>query len=193
MNLKLLKDFMRPKGLPAQKGSEWRMFLGICETYLKEHNIENPVVVELGVGRNKQKKFWERLFNAEHIGIDISNKRGCPDILGDIHDPEITERIKERLRGRPINILFIDADHSYEAVKRDFEIYSPLCSDIIVLHDVETCRYEGNKRNEVWKFWDELREKAYKRAEEYKDFLFLSIYQYKIRGQLGIGMIIKRR
>lgn len=191
MNLKLFDNLIRPKGLPSQKRSEWRMFLEICEMYLTKHNIENPIVVELGTGRNKQKKFWERLFAAEHIGIDISDKRGIPDILGDLHDPEITEKIKERLGGRPINILFIDANHSYEAVKRDFEIYSPLCSDIIVLHDIETNRYEENKKNEVWKFWDELREKAYRGVEEYKDFLLLSIYQHHIRGQLGIGMIIK--
>jgi len=191
MNLELLEYFMRPKGLPAQKRSEWRMFLEICEMYLKKHNIEKPIVVELGTGRNRQKKFWTLLLGAEHIGVDVSNKRGYPDILGDIHSPEIIGEIKERLRGRPINILFVDANHSYEAVKRDFEIYSPLCSNIIVFHDIETNRHEQNIKNEVWKFWDELREKAYKGEAKYKDFLFLSIYQHKAEGQLGIGMIVK--
>ncbi len=193
MNSELLKHFMRPKGLPAQKGSEWQMFLEICETYLKKNNIENPIVVELGTGRNRQKKFWKSLFSAEHIGIDISDRRGYPDIIGDTHDPETLRVLRKKLNGRPINILFIDASHCYEAVARDFEIFSPLCEDIVVLHDIETNRHEENKKNEVWKFWDELREKAYRGIAEYRDFLFLSIYQYKDQGQLGIGMIIKRR
>jgi len=171
---------------------EWMMFLEICEMYLKKHEIKNPVVVELGIKRNKQKVFYEQLFGAEHIGIDISDRRGIPDILGDIHNSQTIKALKEKLRGRPINILFIDADHSYEAVKQDYEIYSSLCDDIIVFHDIETNRHEKNKKNEVWKFWDELRRKAYDGIGEYSDFLFLSIYQHKERGQLGIGMIIKK-
>lgn len=192
MNLKHLNNFLRPKAIPAQQISEWRMFLEICETYLNKHKIKNPIVVELGIGRNRQKKMWETIFGAEHIGMDKSKRRGEPDILGDIHDPMIIELLTNKLRERPINILFIDANHSYEAVKQDFEIYAPLCSDIIVLHDIETCRYQGGRRNEVWKFWDELKKKAYEGIEEYRDFLFLSIYQYKTQGQLGIGVMIKR-
>ncbi len=191
MNLELLDDLMRPKGLPAQQVSEWRMFIEICEIYLKKRKIKQPIVVELGVGRNKQKRMWETIFGAEHIGMDRSARRGVPDILGDIHEPEILEKLTEKLRERSINILFIDADHSYKTVKRDYEIYSPLCSDIVVFHDIETNRHEVNENNEVWKFWDELRKKAYEGREEYGNFLFISIYQYTPTGQLGIGMIIK--
>lgn len=192
MNLRHLENLLRPKSLPGQSRFEWRMFLEICEMYLIKNNIENPIVVELGVGKNKQKRYWELLLGAEHIGMDRSRRRGSPDILGDIHDPKITEILKEKLRGKPINILFIDADHSYKAVRQEYEIYSPLCSDIVVFHDIETNRHEVNENNEAWKFWDELRKKAYQGIEEYRNFLFLSIYQYERRGQLGIGMIIKK-
>jgi len=162
------------------------MFLELCEMYLKKHEIKNPIVVELGVKRNKQKRFYEELLGAEHIGIDISDRSGIPDILGNTHDPETMEALKKKLQGRPINILFIDACHFYEDVKQDFEMYEPLCSDIIVLHDIML------HRREVGKFWGELRKKARKGIEEYRNFLFLSIYQHrKDNLQLGIGIIIK--
>ena len=194
MNLELFNLFMRPKGHPAQYRPEWLMCLEICETYLKRHEIEKPIVVELGVEKNRQKKFWEQLLGAHHIGIDYSVGRGIPDIFGNTHDPKTLEMLKEKLKGNPINILFIDASHGYEDVKKDFEMYSSLCTDIIMFHDIETSRYYKKARVKVFKFWDELMEKAHKGEEQYKDFLFLSIYQHysETAPQKGIGMIIKK-
>jgi len=42
-----------------------------------------------------------------------------------------------RYVGDPIRLLFIDADHSYEGVRSDFELWSPLVADggVIVFHD----------------------------------------------------------
>ena len=79
-------------------------------------------------------------------------------------------------------ILFIDASHAYEDVKKDYELYSPLCSDIIAIHDIETHRYSRKKEYEVWKFWDELKAQ--------KDYSFISICGKK--DHMGIGVIIKR-
>jgi len=174
---------------PDQHPPEWRMFLEICEMYLKKHGIENPIVVELGVSKNNQKKFYEQLLGAEHIGIDRFATRGIPDILGDLYSPETMKALRERLGGRPINILFIDALHDYNSVKKDFEMYSPLCSDIVALHDVENCRNENDTRRMVWKFWDEL-----KGVGKNEVFMSLLIHQYKDTGnrrQMGIGMMIK--
>lgn len=188
MNLKLFNELMEQR--PSQYGPEWRMFLEICETYLKRHGIEKPIVVELGLWKNKQKKFYEQLLGAEHIGIDHSTRRSIPDIQGNTHDSRTMEALKEKLGGRPINILFIDAGHYYKDVKEDFEMYSPLCNDIIAFHDIETSRYINIRENMgVWKFWDELRTTAGEDKEEYKD-LFLSIQGR--RNYMGIGMMIKR-
>lgn len=197
MNLELFDKFMK-QGEPAQHPSEWKAFLEICEGYLESHKIKNPIVVELGLFDGKQKEFYKQLLGAEHIGISRNKGRRCiPDISGNTHDPRTLKTLKEKLNKRSINILFIDAGHAYEDVKRDLEIYSPLCDDIIVLHDIESRRHDGptRRRSEVWKFWDELRLEAYKGIGEYKDFLFLSIYQHmpaRCKIQMGIGMIIKK-
>lgn len=193
MDEKLFNLFMRPKGRPSQHWPEWQMCLEICDMYLKKHEIKRPIVVELGGERNRQKKFWEQLFDAYHISIDCSVDSGICDITADTHDPKTIKMLKEKLGGNPINILFIDAGHSYEDVRKDFEMYSPLCTDIIMLHDIETSRYSKKAKVKVHRFWDELMEKAY-RGEEYRDFLFLSIYQYfkKTTPQKGIGMVMKK-
>ena len=78
MNLKLFKELMKQP--PAQHPGEWRAFLEICESYLRKHKIKNPVVVELGVYENKQKRFYEQFLGAEHIGIDKRSKRCTPEI-----------------------------------------------------------------------------------------------------------------
>jgi len=182
------------KKKPEQHGSEWLVFLEICETYLRKYKIKNPIVVELGTYNNYQKRFYEELLGTEHIGIDVKVKQH-PDIWGNTHDPKTLEMLKEKLNGRPINILFIDAYHRYEHVKRDFEIYSPLCTDIIAIHDIETRRYGNSRKYAVWRFWDELKKESFTVKGELENFLFLSIHQHCFDGnkwEMGIGMIIKK-
>lgn len=193
MNLELYHELMTTghssvrKCGPRQRRDVWKMFLQICETYLKEHRVKNPIAVELGIYRNHQKKFYNKLLNMDHIGIDIEDNRGKPDILGDTHDPETVKTLKSKLKGRTINILFIDANHSYDDVKKDFEMYSPLCNGIIAIDDINLSRHriKKRKRHGVWAFWDEI-----KLSENHDDHLFLSIGQE--RDNSGLGMIIKQ-
>lgn len=189
MNLELFNELWKRR--PSQHRPEFQIFLEICEMYLKKHRIEKPIVVELGIYRNWQKKFYEQLLGAEHMGVDITNRRSAPDVYGNTHDPKTLEALKEKLKGRPINILFIDACHLYEDVKKDFEMYSPLCDGIIALHDAEIGRWKGRKseRFQVWRFWDELKTSVHTGIEGYIDFLFFSI---KHGAGPGIGVVIKK-
>ena len=161
MNLELFNEMMKEGSNPSQHSPEWRAFLEFCESYLKKHKIERPIVVELGSWRGRTKKFYEQFLNAEYIGIDWSRKRSTPDILGDTRDPGTLEKLKGKLKGRPINILFIDASHTYADVKSDYETYGLLCSDIIALHDIELGRHQNIRTRTVWKFWDELKDRIY--------------------------------
>jgi predicted O-methyltransferase YrrM len=56
---------------------------------------------------------------------------------GDSH-LETTRDAVARFFGDPIDVLFIDGDHSGESVRRDYELYSPLVrtGGLIVFHDI---------------------------------------------------------
>lgn len=138
---------------PRQNIIEWQLLFEFLGAFFRNRGIENPIVVEIGVRTNNQKIFWEKLLDAKHIGIDIADGYGVPDILGDSKDLKTFEALKKALGGKRINVLFIDGDHSYDGVKNDYEIYSPLTEDIVIFHDIHSPKYE------VWKFWEEMAEK----------------------------------
>ena len=48
------------------------------------------------------------------------------------------ERVERALQGAPLDLLFIDGDHSFEGVSGDFRLYSPLVKEggLIMFHDI---------------------------------------------------------
>ncbi|MDM8547091.1 CmcI family methyltransferase [Candidatus Venteria ishoeyi] len=70
------------------------------------------------------------------------------------------KKIEKILNGKKIDLLYIDADHSYEGVKKDFELYSPLVTPggIIVFHDI-VHHPSGTTAHlaEVDRFWNEIK------------------------------------
>lgn len=85
------------------------------------------------------------------------------------HKQEALEKVKKILNDKRVDFLFIDGDHSYEGVKRDFEMYSPLVrkGGIIAFHDI----VPGPEENVggVPRFWQEIKQK-YKHKEIVKDW-----------------------
>jgi predicted O-methyltransferase YrrM len=59
-------------------------------------------------------------------------------VRADSHQMDTLEQVKQLFGGSEIDFLFIDGDHSYEGVKRDWEMYSTLVrkGGIIAFHDV---------------------------------------------------------
>jgi predicted O-methyltransferase YrrM len=76
----------------------------------------------------------------------------------DSHDARTLEKVKQLLGGRTIDLLFIDGDHNYDGVKKDFEMYSPLVTKggTIAFHDI----VDGAEASVggVPKFWREIKQ-----------------------------------
>lgn len=173
--------------MPVQNIREWQIYLGIIETYFRIREIESPIIVEIGTAWNEQKKYYEKLLLYQHIGID-KNEKTEPDIIGDCENPETVNKLKEKLNGQPINLLFIDGDHGYSSTKKEYELFSPLVKNIIVLHDIISYK-------SLVRFWDEL---TGDKSPEMQDRVFITIGAWRSKtehqdisfGGAGIGMII---
>jgi cephalosporin hydroxylase len=82
----------------------------------------------------------------------------------DSHERSTLEEVESLLGETKVDFLFIDGDHTYEGVKQDFELYSPLVKTggLIAFHDiVEAPEYPASR---VWALWAELKG-AYRHAE----------------------------
>ncbi len=101
-------------------------------------------------------------------------------IRADSHMPETLDDAKRILDGHPLDFLFIDGDHAYEGVRKDFEMYSPLVrkGGIIAFHDIcpGPVEYVGG----VPDFWNEIR----------AGYRFRSIIDDPSQGGRGIGVLL---
>jgi predicted O-methyltransferase YrrM len=87
-------------------------------------------------------------------------------IEGDSHADETVSRLEGLLEGEPLDLLFIDGDHSYDGVRADFERYGRLVrpGGLIALHDVNEdfrTRHGVDSPSisgEVPRFWQELKQ-----------------------------------
>lgn len=86
-------------------------------------------------------------------------------VEGDSHSAGTLEAVRASLLGRPLDLLYLDGDHSYEGVAADFRLYGPLVrrGGLVVFHDivpdyrtrfgVETSSETGG----VPRFWGEIK------------------------------------
>jgi predicted O-methyltransferase YrrM len=65
--------------------------------------------------------------------------------------------VKSILKDQEVDFLSIDSDHTYEGIKRDFQVYSPLVrkGGLIAFHDI--CKGPPELVGAVNKFWNEIR------------------------------------
>lgn len=85
----------------------------------------------------------------------------------DSQNTETVEIVRKYLSGHLFDFLFIDGDHSYQGVKADFELYSPLVryGGLIAFHDIvpdHNRRFgvqTSNHTGEVPVFWNEIKQR----------------------------------
>ncbi len=201
-NLKKLDDILKITFnssfiRPIQIREEIKNLLLILE------KVKPKVILEIGTAAGGTLFLFSHIADEEAtlISVDLNQhlwirilfryiKKGKQKIFliqGDSHNIETLKKIKAILKDNKVDFLFIDGDHSYEGVKKDFEMYSPLVrkGGIIAFHDIipdyytrygiKTIYYAG----EVYKFWNELKEK-YEHLEIVKD---------RNQDAFGIGII----
>jgi len=98
---------------------------------------------------------------------------------GDSHENATNDKLKIILGNRKIDFLFIDGDHSYQGVKKDFEMYAPLVKDKghIAFHDILPRPEFENIQ--VFRLWNEIKDKY-----DYQEFI-----DNTAKKKVGIGLI----
>jgi len=148
--------------------------------------IRPNVVCEIGAANGGTLFLLSKIANPNAIIISIDLPNGYPRykipfyksfasqrqkihlIQADSHDPFTIKAVKDILCDRKIDFLFVDGDHSYEGVKKDFQMYSKLVKHdgIMAFHDIVL--HPPETGCEVNNFWLEVCDR-YKTLEIIKD------------------------
>ena len=87
-------------------------------------------------------------------------------VLADSRQEQTVERVRQLFNGRSVDFLFIDADHTYTGIRRDFQLYGPLVrrGGLIAFHDIVPDYFRrqhvctSSNSGEVPQFWAEVKE-----------------------------------
>ncbi len=161
--------------------------------YEEDKKIKLSSFLEIGFSHGITNTILNKFFNfKKNIALDIlgahlngttllANLRFKNLILfcSDANSKNTIKRIKNL---GPYNLIFIDADHKYESVKKDFYNYRNFVSEkgLIIMHDIFLPN-SGSK-----KLWGQLKKK------KTKDFKFKEIICKKYPFKYGIGILYKK-
>jgi len=158
---------------PTQATEEIVWLLGLLE------QMQPKTIVEVGTDEGGTLFLWTRVaapdalivaIDARPLGVlgqrsayalvrkGLARKQQRIELVMPVNSqiPETVDRVRGITDGRPVDFLFIDGDHSYEGVKRDFELWSPLVRSggMIAFHDMRPDHPDG-----VPRLWAELKER----------------------------------
>jgi predicted O-methyltransferase YrrM len=149
---------------------------------LQQLEQERPrIVVEIGTDNGGTLFLWSRIAAADALLVAIDIRplgilgartpwalvrrgfaRGRQRVVllmpRDSHAESTVDELRGVLGGRPVDFLFIDGDHEYESITRDYELYSRLVrpGGLIAFHDVSPVPAPGT--DGTARFWAEFKE-----------------------------------
>jgi cephalosporin hydroxylase len=187
----------------AREIRPWQIYSEILGLARKQEEIRPKVVVEIGTADGGTLFLSAMLADpsATLISIDLQDGQfggGYPTwkrplyeslarenqqiilLQGDSHEPSMYDNLLKSLGGRKVDYLFIDGDHTYEGVRMDFEMYSPLVRSggFIAFHDIVADRSE-HPTHFVDRFWNEIK----------TGFTFHEFIHDPMQDKCGIGVI----
>jgi predicted O-methyltransferase YrrM len=137
-------SYLLEGGLALQQNPD--EFAALC-TFLGEWGPYSTYL-EIGSGSGGTGRFLgEELSFDLAMSIDDGEARQAPEqavnlagfrrFVGDSHSPEAATFISETLAGLPVDLAFIDGDHSAAGAWDDVELVLPFCApgSIVVMHD----------------------------------------------------------
>jgi len=172
---------------------------------LKKRKIKN--ILEIGTADGGTLFFFSKIIdrNGYMISVDLPGNRfnRFPDwkiplllsfkcghqklfiIRSDSHQLSTYNKISKIIKDHgKLDLIFIDGDHSYSGVKKDFLLYKNLISKngIIAFHDIAK-KGDHNLVGDVPKFWNELKEK----------YIIQEIIENPNQIGCGIGILLERK
>lgn len=158
--------------------------------------MESTITIEIGTYMGGTLIGWSRITKALLISVDIPQgyNRKRQKLYQSLNYPNLNpkiitlqensqvistvDKVRQVLQDKQVDILFIDGDHQYDGVKKDFELWSPLVRSggVIVFHDIIKCDVNNYG---VHILWEELKS-VYRTEEIVADYT---------RQAFGIGLL----
>jgi cephalosporin hydroxylase len=161
---------------PFQVPWEYAQFIEFAK------RIQPKVILEIGTADGGTLLAWSRIASEKIVSVDVplnpmgwgyapvrqrlyrEFSRGRPHleihlIFGNSHTENTRKIVEDRLAGRKVDLLFIDGDHSYDGVRRDYELWKGLvrAGGYIVFHDILPHTISPDCK--VDRLWNELKQK----------------------------------
>jgi len=107
-----------------------------------------PTLLGIGAPRWREKLYKSFAIKSQTLQI----------VRGNSHDMATFNAIKQLLDGKKIDLLFLDGDHGYDGVKKDFDLYSQLVRErgLVAFHDI--LPQKDDPANKVPEFWNAIRD-----------------------------------
>jgi len=155
--------FLKDKYFPSQNKFELQNIIFWLKGYF---NNKINSIIEVGTFRGGTLRFWREILDKDGILISVDlNDRGYMDeikgmykddnrvkfVIGDSTSETTIKNVIDTLDKKQVDVLFIDANHLSEYVRKDYENYEKMVKSggVIIFHDIVN--------TQIKPVWDELK------------------------------------